>query len=55
MPAYVQQWRERGIRIIAWTVNNSFERLYIERALHVTTMSDTMNEIGVDELLKKRD
>ena len=54
-PEYVQKWRERGIRIIAWTVNNSFERLYIERALHVTTMSDTMDEIGVEELLKKQE
>jgi len=52
---YVQKWRERGIRIIAWTVNNSFERLYIERLLNVTTMSDTMDEIGAEELLKKRD
>jgi len=52
-PEYVQKWRERGIRIMAWTVNNSFERLYIERALHVTVLSDTMDEIGVEQLLKK--
>ena len=53
LPEYVQKWRERGIRIMAWTVNNSFERLYIERALHVTVLSDTMDEIGVEQLLKK--
>jgi len=52
--AYVQKWRERGIRLVAWTVNNSFERMFLERVLNVTTMSDTMDEIGVDELLKKR-
>ena len=51
-PAYVQRWRERGLRVIAWTVNSSFERLYIERSLHVTCMSDTMDEISTEDLLR---
>ena len=45
---YVQKWRERGIRCVAWTVKNSLERVYMERVLHVTCMSDTMDEIGIE-------
>ena len=50
--AYVQKWRERGLRLIAWTVNNSLERVYLERVLHVTCMSDTLDEIGIENILK---
>ena len=50
-PAYVQQWRERGLRVMAWTVNNSLERIYIERVLHVTCLSDSMDEIGIKDLI----
>ena len=50
--SYVQKWRERGVRLIAWTVNNSLERVYLERVLHITVMSDTMDEIGIEEILK---
>ena len=49
---YVQKWRERGVRLIAWTVNNSLERVYLERVLHITCMSDTMDEIGIENILK---
>ena len=49
---YVQKWRERGLRIIAWTVNNPLERDYLERVLHVTCMSDTLDEIGIENILK---
>ena len=50
--SYVQKWRERGVRLIAWTVNNSLERVYLERVLHITVMSDTLDEIGIEEILK---
>lgn len=46
---YVQKWRERGVRVIAWTVNSSLERVYIERVLNVSCMSDTMDEIKFED------
>lgn len=49
--AYVQKWRARGIRVIAQTVNNSAERIYIEKCLRVTCMSDTLDEIALQKLL----
>ena len=38
--------------IDCWTVNNSLERVYLERVLHITVMSDTLDEIGIEEILK---
>lgn len=51
-PAYVQHWRSNGIRVIAWTVNNSLQKAYIENYLRVTLMSDSMDVIPVDEYLR---
>ncbi len=34
---YVHAWRERGIRVIAWTVNNSLQRAYLTNFLTVHT------------------
>lgn len=49
---YIQFWRERGVRVLAWTVNNSLQRLYLERYHSVTCFSDTMDEIALDKLVQ---
>jgi len=49
---YVQSWRSKGIRVIASPVNRSLERLYFEKQLRLTCMADTMDEIGIDQILQ---
>ena len=49
---YVQKWRSKGIRVIASPVNRSLERLYFEKQLRLTCMADTMDEIGIEQILQ---
>ena len=49
---YVQNWRSKGIRVIVSPVNKSIERLYFEKHFRLTCMTDTMDEIGLEKLLK---
>ena len=46
-----QKWRQRGVRVIAWTVNNSLQKLYINNYLGASSMSDTMDQIPESVLL----
>lgn len=47
----LQKWRQRGVRVIAWTVNNSLQKLYLNNYLGVSSMSDTMDQIPESVLL----
>ncbi|GJQ88100.1 hypothetical protein Trydic_g13110 [Trypoxylus dichotomus] len=38
----VQDWREKGVRVIAWTVNHPVEKQHFARVLKVTYMTDTL-------------
>ncbi len=38
-------WRERGVRVIAWTVNNSVQKMFLRNYLGVAIMSDTMDQV----------
>ncbi|XP_053980795.1 glycerophosphodiester phosphodiesterase 1 [Hylaeus volcanicus] len=38
----VQQWHNRGIRVMAWTVNLPSEKLHISRLLKITYLTDTL-------------
>lgn len=49
---FLQRWRERGVRLIAFTANNSLERAYFERCLRVSCLSDSLDEIPLDCLLR---
>ena len=49
---YTQMWRSRGLRLIATSANKSLERLFIEKELRVTCMSETMDEIPFDKILE---
>ena len=52
---YVQRWRERGVRVVAWTVNDSLERAYLSKCLHVTSMSDSLDSVSVDKILENNE
>jgi hypothetical protein len=38
----VRQWRERGVRVMPWTVNLPLEKQYFSRILKVTYLTDTL-------------
>jgi hypothetical protein len=52
-PLCLQRWRERGVRLIAFTVNNSIERAYLERCLRVSCVADSMDEIPIESVVKE--
>nr|XP_003706866.1 PREDICTED: glycerophosphodiester phosphodiesterase 1 [Megachile rotundata]XP_012149132.1 PREDICTED: glycerophosphodiester phosphodiesterase 1 [Megachile rotundata]XP_012149133.1 PREDICTED: glycerophosphodiester phosphodiesterase 1 [Megachile rotundata]XP_012149134.1 PREDICTED: glycerophosphodiester phosphodiesterase 1 [Megachile rotundata] len=41
-PRVVQEWHDRNIRIIAWTVNLPSEKLHFSRLLKITYITDTL-------------
>ncbi|XP_043273141.1 glycerophosphodiester phosphodiesterase 1 [Venturia canescens] len=41
-PETIYRWRDRGIRVIAWTVNLPSEKLHFSRLLKITYMTDTL-------------
>lgn len=38
----VLDWRKKGIRVIAWTVNTPAEKSYFAKVLKITYMTDTL-------------
>lgn len=42
-PEQLRQWREKGVRIIAWTVNNPTEKHFFTKILKVTYITDTLD------------
>lgn len=38
----MRRWRERQLRVIAWSVNKPVEKKYFSKVLKVTYMTDTM-------------
>jgi len=38
----VDDWQQKGVRVVAWTVNNPVEKLYFESSLKITSMTDTL-------------
>ena len=38
----VLQWRERGVRVMVWTVNSPIEKQHITRNLKITYLTDTL-------------
>lgn len=38
----IQNWRSKGVRVIAWTVNSPIEKQYIYRTLKIPYLTDTL-------------
>lgn len=38
----IERWRDRGIRVMAWTVNRPSEKIHFSRLLKVTYLTDTL-------------
>ena len=52
---YLQQWREKGIRVIAWTVNNSLQKIYLSNHMRCTILSDSMDFVPIEEFVQNDD
>ncbi|CAB4061867.1 GDE1 [Lepeophtheirus salmonis] len=48
---YIQIWRERGIRVLAWTVNDTLEKIFCTKSLRITPISDAIDPISDDRFL----
>ncbi|XP_035516146.1 glycerophosphodiester phosphodiesterase 1 [Morone saxatilis] len=43
-PDYVQYWTQRGVDVVAWTVNTNVEKEYYQELLHVNYITDSLVE-----------
>lgn len=41
---YVQYWAQRGVEVVAWTVNTQVEKEYYQEVLKVNYITDSMVE-----------
>lgn len=41
-PQYVRMWKDRGVKVIAWTVNHPVEKDYLSKWLQIPYITDTM-------------
>ncbi|XP_023224152.1 glycerophosphodiester phosphodiesterase 1-like [Centruroides sculpturatus] len=41
-PHYVRMWKDRGVKVLAWTVNHPVEKDYLSKWLKVPYITDTM-------------
>ncbi|XP_018349322.1 PREDICTED: glycerophosphodiester phosphodiesterase 1 [Trachymyrmex septentrionalis] len=42
-PRVIERWRERDVRVMAWTVNRPSEKVHFSRFLKVTYLTDTLH------------
>lgn len=38
----VSDWRDKGVRVVAWTVNHPVDKQYLARSVKITYMTDTL-------------
>lgn len=41
---YVQFWAQRGVQVVAWTVNTQVEKIYYQEQLKVNYITDSLLE-----------
>lgn len=39
----IEQWFDRGIRVMAWTVNRPSEKTHFSKLLKITYLTDTLH------------
>ena len=37
---YVEKWRQRGVDILGWTVNDKHEQIFFDNILKISYMTD---------------
>lgn len=40
----VQYWAERGVEVVAWTVNTAVEKNYYQQQLNINYITDSLKE-----------
>jgi len=48
----VSDWRKRGVRVMAWTVNNPLEKSYFRHVLGVQVLTDTLERVPSEKWIK---
>lgn len=48
---YVAGWRRRGVRVMAWTVNDPLEKAYCRHVLAIPCLTDTLEKVRPDQWL----
>ena len=48
---YVASWRRRGVRVMAWTVNDPLEKAYCRQVLGIPCLTDTLEKVKPDQWL----
>ncbi|KAK0142010.1 Glycerophosphodiester phosphodiesterase 1 [Merluccius polli] len=43
-PDYIQYWAQRGVQVVAWTVNTAVEKQYYQELLQVNYITDSLME-----------
>ncbi|XP_047221805.1 glycerophosphodiester phosphodiesterase 1 [Girardinichthys multiradiatus] len=41
---YVQYWAQRGVEVVAWTINTKVEKEYFQEVLHINYITDSLVE-----------
>ena len=41
---YVADWKDKGVKVMAWTVNNPLEKAYLRHVLGVQCLTDTLEK-----------
>jgi len=48
---FVASWRAKGVRVMAWTVNNPLEKAYFRHVLGVQVLTDTLERVPPERWL----
>lgn len=48
---FVASWKAKGVRVMAWTVNNPLEKAYFRHVLGVQVLTDTLERVPPEKLL----
>jgi glycerophosphoinositol glycerophosphodiesterase len=48
---YISAWRRRGVRVMAWTVNDPLEKAYCRHVLSIPCLTDTLEKVKPEQWL----